>query len=69
MNSGNLNISLTNINSVHWGTGESKPDKPVKKAGDGVRPSGCMKKALSMKQEPPIACDGEYVRKCLRISD
>ena len=40
MNSGNLNISLTNINSVPWGTVELKPDKPVKKAGDGVRPSG-----------------------------
>ena len=60
---------LANINSVPWGTGELKPDKPVKKAGDGIRPSDCMKKALSMKQEPPIACDGEYVRKCLRISD
>jgi hypothetical protein len=34
MNSGNLNISLTNINSVPWGTVELKPDKPVKKAGD-----------------------------------
>ena len=61
MNSGNLNISLTNINSVPWGTVELKPDKPVKKAVDGIRPSGCMKKALSMKQEPPIACDGEDV--------
>ena len=61
MNCGNPNINLANINSVPWGTGESKPDKPVKKDGDGVRPSRCMKKALSMKQEPPIACDGEDV--------
>ena len=63
MNCGNPNINLANINSVPWGTGESKPDKPVKRDGDGVRPSCCMKKALSMKQEPPIACDGEDVRK------
>ncbi len=57
MNCGNPIINLANINSVLWGTGESKPDKPVRKDGDGVRPSRCMKK------EPQIACDGEDVRK------
>ena len=31
MNCGNPNINLANINSVPWGTGESKPDKPAKK--------------------------------------
>ena len=31
MNCGNPNINLANINTIPWGTGESKPDKPVKK--------------------------------------
>ena len=28
-----LNIGVTNINSVPWGTGELKPDKPNKNGG------------------------------------
>ncbi len=47
---------------VLWDTQEFKPDKPPERDGwRSIKTFVSVKKAPSVKQEPPVACDGEDV--------